>query len=46
MENIWYSVEKNNKDFWQIFFKIEKKNQSVDIVCNGQKLKGLIKIDH
>lgn len=46
MENVWSHVEKTNKDFWQIFFKSEKKNQSVDSICNGLKLKGLIKIDH
>ena len=46
METVWSNVERNNKDFWEIFFKTQKKNQSVDIVCNGLKLKGLIKVDH
>lgn len=45
MENVWYNVEKNNKDFWEIFFKAEKKNQSVDLTCNSLKLRGLIKVD-
>ena len=45
MENVWYSVQKNNKDFWEIFFKPERKNQSVDLACNTLKLRGLIKVD-